>query len=97
MAIWAKAWATGSLLKPETRKEQQTWSPHAKYGLGITMPAGPLLGHNGAVPGFQTLVGHEPKSGTTVVVFANNQLEPNTLFVLPADAIANTIVKELFP
>ena len=30
-------------------------------------------------------------------VFANNQLEPNTLFVLPADAIANTIVKELFP
>jgi D-alanyl-D-alanine carboxypeptidase len=97
MRIWAKAWATGSLLKPETRKAQQTWSPHAKYGLGITYPAGPLLGHNGAVPGFQSLIGYEPKSNTTVVVFANNQLEPNTLFVLPADAIATLIVKELFP
>jgi len=97
MRIWAKAWATGSLLKPETRKEQQTWSPHAKYGLGITYPAGPLLGHNGAIPGFQSLIGYEPKTGATVVVFANNQLEPNTNFVLPADAIAEVIVKELFP
>lgn len=97
MKIWAKAWATGSLLKPETRKEQQNWSPHAKYGLGITYPAGPLLGHNGAIPGFQSLIGFEPKSGTTVVVFANNQLEPNTNFVLPADAIADAIVNELFP
>lgn len=96
MAIWAKAWATGSLLKPETRKEQQTWSPHAKYGLGITYPAGPLLGHNGAIPGFQSLIGYEPKTGATVVVFANNQLEPNTNFILPADAIADAIVKELF-
>jgi len=30
-------------------------------------------------------------------VFANNQLEPNTVFVLAADTIANIIVKELFP
>lgn len=97
MAIWAKAWATGSLLKPETRVEQQTWSAHAKYGLGITYPAGPLLGHNGAIPGFQSLIGYEPNSGATIVVFANNQLEPNTNFVLPADAIADVIVKELFP
>ncbi|MBL8893904.1 MAG: hypothetical protein JNJ53_04840, partial [Rhizobiales bacterium] len=54
-------------------------------------------GHNGAIPGFQSLIGYEPKSGATIVVFANNQLEPNTNFVLPADAIADAIVKELFP
>ncbi|MBL8905961.1 MAG: hypothetical protein JNM20_04715 [Rhizobiales bacterium] len=56
-----------------------------------------MLGHNGAVPGFQSLIGYEPKTGATVVVFANNQLEPNSNFILPADRIAALIVKELFP
>jgi hypothetical protein len=31
------------------------------------------------------------------VVFATNQLEPNTAFVLPADTIAGIIQKALFP
>ena len=97
MQVWAKALATGSLLKPETQKQRITWSPHTHYGLGITDSVGKFLGHNGAIPGFQTLIGYEPQTGTTIVVFANNQLEPNTAFVLPADTIAGIIQKALFP
>jgi D-alanyl-D-alanine carboxypeptidase len=96
MQVWAKALAIGSLLEPETQKQRIRWSPHAHYGLGIT-DSGTFLGHNGAIPGFQTLIGYEPQTGTTIVVFANNQLEPNTAFVLPADTIAGIIQKALFP
>jgi D-alanyl-D-alanine carboxypeptidase len=97
MKIWAKALATGSLLKPETQLQRLTWSPHAHYGLGITQSTGKFLGHNGAIPGYQTLIGYEPHTGVTIVVFANNQLEPNTNFVLPADTIGGILQKALVP
>jgi D-alanyl-D-alanine carboxypeptidase len=97
MAIWAKALAAGALLKPETHDQQITWSPHAHYGLGITESLGSFLGHNGAIPGYQTLVAYDPQTGATIVVFANNQLEPNIPFTVPADTIAALIYKELFP
>lgn len=97
MQVWAKALAIGNLLKPETQKQRIRWSPPAHYGLGISDSVGKFLGHNGAIPGFQTLIGYEPQTGTTIVVFANNQLEPNTAFVLPADTIAGIIQKALFP
>jgi D-alanyl-D-alanine carboxypeptidase len=97
MQVWAKALAIGNLLKPETQKQRIRWSPHAHYGLGITDSVGKFLRHNGAIPGFQTLIGYEPQTRTTIVVFANNQLEPNTAFVLPADTIAGIIQKALFP
>jgi D-alanyl-D-alanine carboxypeptidase len=97
MTTWAKALATGALLKPETHTERITWSPHAPYGLGITESLATFLGHNGAIPGYQTLVAHDPETGATVVVFANNQLEPNIPFTIPADTIAALIYKELFP
>ena len=97
MQIWAKALASGSLLRPETQKERLTWSPHAHYGLGITQSTGKFLGHNGAIPGYQTFIGYESQMGVTIVVFANNQLEPNTNFVLPADTIAGIIQRALVP
>ncbi len=97
MAVWAKALATGTLLRPETYKQQTTWSRHAHYGLGITEALGTFLGHNGALPGYQTLVSYDLQTGATVVVFANNQLEPNIPFTVPADTIAALIYKELFP
>jgi hypothetical protein len=81
----------------EAGNQRIRWSPHAHYGLGITDSVGTFLGHNGAIPGFQTLIGYEPQTGTTIVVFANNQLEPNTAFVLPGDTIAGIIQKALFP
>ena len=99
MAIWAKALATGSLLTPATHRQQITWSPHAHYGLNITEVLPGMLGHNGAIPGYQTLVAYDPESGGTIVVFANNQLEPNMPFFdgLPADEVGKLIQKELFP
>lgn len=98
MALWAKALGAGSLLQPHTFKEQVTWSPHGKYGLGISQDVGPLLGHSGTIPGYQTFVGYDPASQTTIVVFANNAAETKVPFVeaFPADNVAKIIAKELF-
>jgi hypothetical protein len=73
MQVWAKALAIDSLLKPEIQKQRIRWSPHAHYGLGITDSVGTFLGHNGAIPGIQTLIGYEPQTGTTIVVFSSNR------------------------
>lgn len=99
MAIWAKALGTGSLLKPATHKEQIAGSPHSRYGLAITEILPGMLGHNGSVPGYQTLVAYDPETGGRIVVFANNGLEPNIPFSegLPADVIGKLIQNELFP
>lgn len=37
------------------------------YGLGW-QAFGHLVGHDGAIPGYQTFAGHDPKSGVTIVV-----------------------------
>jgi D-alanyl-D-alanine carboxypeptidase len=98
LQIWAKALATGALLKPETHKAQVTWTPHQHYGLGITEVVGPFLGHTGAIPGYQTLIGHDPQSGATIVVLANLLAAPNVPFIqsLPADELAGVIYEQLF-
>ncbi len=45
------------------------------------------MGHNGAIPGYQTWVGYQPETGATVIVVANMQLAPNVFIgdCLPAD------------
>ncbi len=42
----------------------------ARYGLGIA-DFGGYLGHNGAVPGYQTIAVYGPRTRTTVVMLAN--------------------------
>lgn len=99
MVVWAKALGTGSLLKPETQAARTTFDPRGNYGLGMEKAFGGLIGHNGAVPGFQTFVGYQPQAGATVIVMTNLLLAPNTYFgeALPADAMAQLIQKTLLP
>jgi D-alanyl-D-alanine carboxypeptidase len=99
MIVWAKAMGTGSLLKPETQAARTTFDPRGNYGLGMEKAFGGLIGHNGAVPGFQTFVGYQPQVGATVIVMTNLLLAPNTYFgeALPADNIALMIQKTLLP
>jgi hypothetical protein len=52
---WAPALANGTLLEPATQDKRLTWvdlAPGIQYGLGIQNANG-LVGHNGAIPGFQ--------------------------------------------
>jgi D-alanyl-D-alanine carboxypeptidase len=99
MVVWAKAMGTGSLLKPETQRARTTFDPRGNYGLGMEKAFGGLIGHNGAVPGFQTFVGYQPEKKATVVVMANLLIGPNTYFgdALPADGIAKIVQQSVLP
>jgi D-alanyl-D-alanine carboxypeptidase len=99
MVIWAKALGTGSLLTPATQAARTTFDPRGNYGLGMEKAFGGLIGHNGAVPGFQTFVGYQPEKGATVIVMANLLLAPNTYFgeALPADGIAQLVQQTVLP
>jgi D-alanyl-D-alanine carboxypeptidase len=98
MAIWAKALATGALLKPETHRQQLKWAPRITYGLGIAEALPGFLGHDGAVPGFQSLVAYSLDSGAEIIVLTNSEIVPNTPLedALPANNLATIIDKALF-
>jgi D-alanyl-D-alanine carboxypeptidase len=99
LKIWAKALATGTLLRAATQKERLSWIPigaspaAAKYGLAITNIHG-FLGHNGQLPGFQSFMGYLPQKGATIVVLTNLYAAPDGSG--PADQLAAIIMKELF-
>jgi D-alanyl-D-alanine carboxypeptidase len=85
---WAPALANGTLLEPATQEERLTWvdlAPGLQYGLGIQNANG-MLGHNGAIPGFQSYLGYDPDHRLTVVVLTNLYLTADG--TSPADALA---------
>lgn len=65
-----------------------------QYGLGL-QSFGPLLGHDGAIPGFQTFLGHDPNRDVTVVVFCTVRDGPAG--GRPANEIAGGIIRLLYP
>jgi D-alanyl-D-alanine carboxypeptidase len=94
---WAKALATGQLLSPAMHQERLTWSEYYHYGLGITESIHTMLGHSGAVPGYQSVIGYDVGTESTIVVLANLQLAPNRHFdqALPADTVGTMIYTTL--
>ncbi|MEW2587954.1 serine hydrolase domain-containing protein [Streptomyces virginiae] len=84
---WAKTLATGTLLKPATQAERLKVVPSlpgAGYGLGIFNVQG-WIGHNGSLPGYQSLTVYLPGPQATLVVLLNTDTdyqgnEPSTLF-----------------
>jgi D-alanyl-D-alanine carboxypeptidase len=65
----------------------------AGYGLAIAQ-LGPLLGHDGSLPGFQSVMGHDPESGLTMVVLTNLQAGPDG--AQPANEVARALMPVLF-
>jgi D-alanyl-D-alanine carboxypeptidase len=51
-----------------------TGTPGLSYGLGV-MQLGVLLGHDGAVPGYDSLVLYAPTTGLTLVILGNTAVE----------------------
>jgi D-alanyl-D-alanine carboxypeptidase len=64
----------------------------AEYGLALAK-FGPMIGHDGSLPGFQSFMGHDPESGNTLIVFTNLQDSPAGL--MTANEIARPIIEAL--
>jgi D-alanyl-D-alanine carboxypeptidase len=89
MHIWAPALATGKLLTPETQAQrlQTVTTPGMPatdgYGMGL-FNLGGWIGHNGSLPGYQTVSVYLPEKETSLVIFLNTDIasdgqEPSTL------------------
>ncbi|MFF8835457.1 serine hydrolase domain-containing protein [Streptomyces sp. NPDC015130] len=85
---WAKIVATGELLTPETQAQRlktlPTGFPGTTYGLGILKTDG-WIGHNGSLPGYETVTVYLPSQKATLVLMLNTDArrvdnqEPSTL------------------
>lgn len=89
LKIWAPALANGTLLKPETQAQRLKMVPMPPvpddigYGLGFFNARG-WIGHNGSIPGYQTLMVYSPAEQITVVAMVNTDIarqpaQPSTL------------------
>ncbi|WP_043667090.1 serine hydrolase domain-containing protein [Streptomyces xylophagus] len=93
---WAKTVATGTLLSPETQKQRlktlPTGFPGLSYGLGI-FETGGWIGHNGSIPGYESVTVYLPAHKATLVVLLNTDIttggqEPSTLLARAVTQIA---------
>ncbi|MFJ6834574.1 serine hydrolase domain-containing protein [Streptomyces sp. NPDC091209] len=84
---WAKIVATGTLLSPESQAQRldtlPTGFPGTTYGLGI-FDANGWIGHNGSLPGYETVTVYLPAKKATLVIMINTDAsyqgqEPSTL------------------
>ncbi|MFJ2938349.1 serine hydrolase domain-containing protein [Streptomyces sp. NPDC087219] len=96
---WAKILATGELLSPETQAQRlntlPTGFPGLSYGLGI-FDADGWIGHNGSIPGYETVTVYLPSQKATMVLMltTDSQVggqEPSTLL---ARAITSVITPD---
>ncbi|MCY0956794.1 serine hydrolase domain-containing protein [Streptomyces sp. H27-H5] len=97
---WAKTVATGTLLKPATQAQRLKTQPigvipGASYGLGIFDVQG-WIGHNGSIPGYETLTVYLPEGDATMVIELNTDVtvdgqEPSTLF---GEAVTSIVAPE---
>jgi D-alanyl-D-alanine carboxypeptidase len=100
MRIWAPALATGKLLTPQMQAQrlqtvgQPGMPPQDGYGLGI-FNLGGWIGHNGSLPGYQTVAVYLPQKQTTLVILINTDIEYQG--GEPSTALATAITKELTP
>ncbi|MFE7231470.1 serine hydrolase domain-containing protein [Streptomyces sp. NPDC057596] len=93
LRVWARTVATGvlpdgtRLISPASQKQRLTTPPTsvpgAGYGLGIFDVRG-WIGHNGSLPGYESLTVYLPSARTTLVVLLNSDIddkgtEPGTL------------------
>ncbi|WP_327111182.1 beta-lactamase family protein [Streptomyces sp. NBC_01341] len=93
---WAPIVATGKLLSPATQRQRlktlPTGFPGTSYGLGIFKTNG-WIGHNGSIPGYETVTVYLPSKKATLVLMINTDTqwqgkEPSTLLARAITEIA---------
>ena len=100
LANWVEAMTTGKLLNPEMQKiRMESLRPTSDkpdgplYGLGIAK-FGPMYGHTGELPGFNTFMGSDPVNKVTLIVWTN--LAPAADGRDPATTIAKALLGEIY-
>jgi D-alanyl-D-alanine carboxypeptidase len=101
LASWVEALAEGKLLDPDMQAKRmaslQSTDPAQpdapQYGLAIEK-FGPLYGHTGEVPGFNTFAGADPHNKVTIVVWVN--LDPTADGRAAATLIAKGLIDEMY-
>ncbi|WP_055600898.1 serine hydrolase domain-containing protein [Streptomyces aureus] len=92
---WARILATGELLSPGTQAQRlktlPTGFPGLSYGLGI-FDADGWIGHNGSIPGYETVTVYLPSQKATMVLMINTDSlvggqEPSTLLARAITAV----------
>jgi D-alanyl-D-alanine carboxypeptidase len=76
---WARDVATGRLLTPASQRQRLRFNAtgvrHVGYGLALSNSNG-WIGHNGGVPGYQSLTSYLPSARATVVALINTNINP---------------------
>lgn len=96
LATWATALTDGSLLDPAWQRRRldsiqpvDPANPNSPgYGLGLAR-FGPMYGHTGELPGYQSFCGSDPRRRNTLAVWANLNAAPD------GHAVASTIAQQL--
>lgn len=102
LATYVEALVDGGLLSDELQQQRldsvrpaDPANPaSAGYGLALAQ-FGPLLGHDGSLPGYQSFMGHDPDTGNTVIVLTTLQTGPAG--EQTANDLAKTIIAQLYP
>lgn len=97
VARYVKALADGTLLPPAVQAARLASvgvlnSKTKAYGLGWAR-FGTLLGHDGAFPGFNSFMGHDPQNDLTIVVWTSLEQTPGG--ISPAVTIAQFVYNQL--
>lgn len=101
MRVWVPALARGDLLSPALQAERLQSPPAPDlpaglgYGMGVFEAAG-WIGHNGSLPGYQTVAMYLPERRITVVVMLNTDITPPG-GPQPSTAVGRAITSVLTP
>jgi D-alanyl-D-alanine carboxypeptidase len=98
LATYVKPLVAGGLLDDAMQKQRlDSLAPtdpadpnSASYGLALAR-FGPMIGHDGALPGYQSFMGYDPAAGNTLIVLTNLQNAPD------GTQVANDIARRLIP
>lgn len=97
LATWARAIGTGKLLDAQTQQlRMDSVTPtdpgnpaSTGYGYGIAQ-MGPLFGHTGELPGYNSFMGYDPVNDVTIVVWGNSA--PTAEGEAPAIELAKALI-----
>ena len=101
LVVWVEALVAGKLLNADLQAKRlasvqptdPTKPASALYGWGIAK-FGPLYGHTGELPGYNTFMGHDPVNGVTLIVWTN--LAPTVDNHDPATTIAQALIGQVY-
>lgn len=99
IATWVKALGSGELLDAETQQlridsvQPSDANGTAAYGYGIAQ-MGPMYGHIGEMPGYNSFMGYDPANDVTFVVWGN--LAPTVDGTAPAAMIARELIPYVY-